>query len=183
LLLKFGNPRRGTRLMRRVVLLVAVSAAAAAIVGSVGSGKAFAYGKADQPLAQLTLSANCDNPSFPLCFPPGPNGTGGVGLGGIWAWVEIDTGGTGDMTGAGCGHTQGGGGPGSAGAGPLGPTSITWEQVSGNQIPPGFFVLGNDPNGQYYIVNELGPFAFPVTTGHYSVRLAPGVQIQATVAP
>jgi hypothetical protein len=46
-----------------------------------------------------------------------------------------------------------------------------------------FFVLGNDPNGQYYIVNELGPFAFPVTTGHYSVRLAPGVQIQATVAP
>lgn len=163
--------------MRRVLLLVAVCAALAAIIGSVGSGKAFAYGKADQPLAQITLSANCDNASFWLCQPDA------VGLGGIWAWVEVDANGTGDMTGAECGHTQGGGGRGSAGAGPLGPTDITWEKVSSSQIPSGFFVLGTDPNDQYYIVNELGPFAFAVTNGHYSLRLATGVQIQATVAP
>lgn len=169
--------------MRKASVLVLLVAGLAAIAGFIGVGKASAYGKSDQPLAQLTLSANCDNPSFPLCFPPQPDGSGGVGLGGIWAWVEVDTGGTGDMTGAECGHTQKGGGPGSAGAGPLGPSDITWEQVSGSEIPDGFFRLGTDPTDQYYIVNELGPFAFPVTTGHYSVRLAPGVQIQATVAP
>lgn len=165
--------------MRKMLLLAAVAFTAAVIV-AVSPGTALAYGHNDQPLAQLTLSANCDNSSFFLCA---SSEQGGVGLGGIWAWVELDAGGTGDMTGAACGHVQGGGGPGSAGAGPLGPTSITWEQVSGSQIPDGFFVLGTDPNNQYYIVNELGGFAFPVTTGHYSTRLAPGVQIQATVAP
>ncbi len=169
--------------MRKALVLCALVAAFAAITGFTSAGKALAYGKADQPLAQLTLSANCDNPSFPLCFPPQPDGSGGVGLGGIWAWIEVDAGGTGDMTGAGCGHTVGGGGRGSAGAGPLGPSDITWEIMSADQIPQGFFVLGNDPNGRYYVINELGPFAFPVTTGHYSVQLAPGVQIQATVAP
>lgn len=164
--------------MRKVLLLAAVAAAVAVVLAMLAPGQAFAYGKADQPLAQLTLSANCDNASFWLCDP-----VTGVGLGGIWAWVEVDANGIGDMTGAECGHTQGGGGPGSAGAGRLGPSDITWETVSAAQIPPMFFRLGTDPTDQYYIVNELGPFAFPVTTGHYSVRLAPGVQIQATVAP
>ncbi len=162
--------------MRKALLLVVLVAGFAAFTGFFGAGKALAYGKADHPLAQLTLSANCDNPSFPLCSP-----TTGVGLGGIWAWVEVDAGGTGDMTGAGCGHSGAGGG--GSGGGPLGPAEITWEQVSGSEIPPGFFQLGTDKNDQYYIVNELGPFAFPVTNGHYSTRLAPGVQIQATVAP
>jgi hypothetical protein len=164
--------------MKKGLVLVGLVVAFAAIIGFTSAGRALAYGNADQPLAQLTLSANCDNPSFPLCSP-----TTGVGLGGIWAWVEVDANGTGDMTGAGCGHTVGGGGPHQAGAGPLGPTDITWEMMSAEQLPPGFFILGNDPNDQYYVVNELGPFAFPVTSGHYSTRLAPGVQIQATVAP
>jgi hypothetical protein len=174
-----GVEGEGCLLMRKMFVLVAVVAVVAAAVAALGTGKALAYGHADHPVAQLTLSANCDNPSFPLCAPP-PDG---VGLGGIWAWIEVDQGGTGDMTGAECGHTVHGGGPGSAGAGPLGPSDITWETVSAADIPSGFFQLGTDPNDQYYIVNELGPFAFPVTTGHYSVRLAPGVQIQATVAP
>jgi hypothetical protein len=162
--------------MRKAILLVALVAGLAAITGFFGTGKALAYGKADQPLAQLALSANCDNPSFPLCSP-----TTGVGLGGIWAWVEVDANGTGDMTGAGCDHAGAGGG--GSGGGPLGPTDITWEIMSLQQLPPQFFVLGHDPNDQYYVINELGPFAFPVTNGHYSTRLAPGVQIQATVAP
>jgi hypothetical protein len=91
------------------------------------------------------------------------------------------------MTGAACSHTVHGGGPGSAGAGPLGPRDITWETMSAAQFTAIFgnqgLILGSDPNDEYYVVNELGPFAFPVTTGHYSVRLATGVQIQATVAP
>ena len=144
------------------------------MTGFAGAKNALAYGKADQPLAQLTLSANCDNRSFPLCSPAG------VGLGGIWAWVEIDANGTGDMTGAGCGHSGTGGG--GAGAGPLGPTGITWTKVDAADIPSGFFAVGADPNDQYYVVSGL-PFAFPVTTGHYSTRLAPGVQIQSTIAP
>jgi hypothetical protein len=167
--------------MRRTFLLVAVVAVVAAAVAALGTGKALAYGHADQPVAQLTISANCDNPSFPLCSPDA------VGLGGIWAWVEVDANGTGDMTGAECQHTVHGGGPGSAGAGPLGPSDITWETMTAedftSQFGPEGFILGTDPNDQYYVVNELGPFAFPVTTGHYSVRLATGVQIQATVAP
>jgi hypothetical protein len=169
--------------MRQVFLFVAVVSVLLAGIAAAGTGSAFAYGHADKPLAQLTVSANCDNPSFPLCAAP-PDG---VGLGGIWAWVEIDQGGTGDMTGAACSHTVHGGGPGSAGAGPLGPRDITWETMSAAQFTAIFgnqgLILGSDPNDEYYVVNELGPFAFPVTTGHYSVRLATGVQIQATVAP
>ena len=166
--------------MRKILVLVVLAAGLAAVTGFAGAKNALAYGKADQPLAQLTVSANCDNPSFPLCAPPGPDGTGGVGLGGIWAWVEIDTGGGGDMTGAACGHAGAGGG--GSGAGPLGPTEITWTIVHAADIPPMFFQLGVDPNDQYYKVSGL-PFAFPVTPGHYSTRLAPGVQIQSTTAP
>jgi hypothetical protein len=161
--------------MRKALVLVVLVAGLAAITGFTGAKNALAYGKADRPLAQLTVSANCDNPSFPLCSP-----TTGVGLGGIWAWVEIDTGGTGDMTGAGCGHSGAGGG--GSGAGPLGPTEITWTMVHSSGIPSGFFQLGTDPSDEYYLVSGL-PFAFPVTQGHYSTRLAPGVQIQSTTAP
>jgi hypothetical protein len=46
--------------------------------GVLGAGKALAYGHADQPLAQLTISANRDNQTFWLCQPDA------VGLGGIW---------------------------------------------------------------------------------------------------
>lgn len=135
-----------------------------------------AYGSADHPLAQIEVSANCDNASFPLCAAP----PAGVGLGGIWLWMEIDTGGWGDVAGAGCSHLNG-----VNGAGPVNGT-FPWSGFHGTpgQIEstfPGTFVVGTDPGGNYYIV-PFG-FAFPVTTGHYSVRLATGVFIQATVAP
>jgi hypothetical protein len=135
---------------------------------------AAAYGSQDQPLAQIELSANCNNPSYPLCAPP----PAGVGLGGIWLWIEIDSNNTGDVAGAGCGHVRGvGGGAGSISG------DITWTRSTG--VPPGAFAFGTDPTNTYYVV-PMGPgevFAFPVTVGHYSFMPAPAVTIQLQVAP
>lgn len=83
-----------------------------------GSTSAFAYGAADHAVAQVEISGNCDNPSFPLCAPE-PDG---VRTGGVWAWCELNstggdaTSGTMDATVAFCSHVVGGGGPGGAGA-------------------------------------------------------------------
>jgi hypothetical protein len=140
------------------------------------AGSAVAYGKADHPLAQVEVSANCNNPGFPLCAPP-PDG---VGLGGIWLWIEIDQGGTADVAGAGCSHLKGVTGADSIRG------EAPWWSFHGSAADlaaafPGTFVVGTDPNNDYYVV-PFG-FAFPVTTGHYAVRLATGVFIQAQVAP
>jgi len=128
------------------------------------------------------VSANCDNPSFPLCAPV-PNG---VGLGGIWFWVEIDANGSGDLSGAAAGHTVGGGGPGSAGGGSI-KTTAEWSYTTAEAAPPGAINFGAiDPGDNYYLVNinDGGPpWLIPVTTGHYGTHLAPGVQIQINVAP
>ena len=151
------------RLLIPTALLVAASFAASPT-------SAAAYGQADHPLAQIELSANCNNPDFPLCQQ--------VGLGGIWLWIEIDAGGSGDIAGAGCGHIRGvGGGAGSIRG------DITWTKSSG--IPAGAFAAWTDPTNTYYVV-PLGPgeaFAFPVTVGHYSAMPAPAVAIQLQVAP
>src|SRR6266487_2846546 len=116
--------------MRKVVLLVALVAAVAAIAGAAGTGKAFAYGRADHPIAQVEISGNCNNPSFDLCQH--------VGLGGVWAWAELDTAGgitssgTMDYTLTFCDHAGPGGGPHSAGA------------------------FGHPGEGVWYTVNSLG---------------------------
>jgi hypothetical protein len=142
------------------------------------SNVAAAYGKADQPLAQLEFSGNCNNPSFPLCASPEQ---GGVGLGGIWLWVEVDANSTGDIAGAGCGHVRGGGG----GAGSI-RGEITWTYGTIlDAFAAGAFPLGQDPSNKYYIVT-LGPgeaFAWPTTVGHYSLHPAPGVALEAQTAP
>lgn len=135
---------------------------------------AAAYGAQDQPLAQIEFSGNCNNPSYPLCAPP-PDG---VGLGGIWLWIEIDAGGSGDVAGAGCGHIRGVGGGGEPIVG-----DITWYRSTG--VPEGAFAFGADPTNTYYVV-PLGPgevFAFPVTVGHYSFMPVPAVAVQLQVAP
>jgi hypothetical protein len=155
-------------------LLVAASLLAVATLGSTTGGVA-AYGRADRPLAQIELSANCNNPGFPLCFPPE---AGGFGLGGIWLWIEIDSSGAGDLAGAGCGHIRGVGG----GAGPI-RGDITW---TGSVGPQGFNFFAFDPNNLYYNVTLPGQpsvFSFPQTVGHYSFKPAPGVTIQVQVAP
>ena len=146
------------------------------------AAEALAYGKADQPLAQLEFSANCDNPNFPPCAPPPAGG----GTGGIWLWVEVDAvNNSVDFAGAGCFHTVGGiGGPGGAGAGPIRGTG-TWTYGTLETLPANAFPVAIDPNDQYYVVT-LDPqdiFAFPVTQGHYSAHPAPGVSVQTTVAP
>jgi hypothetical protein len=152
-----------------VRLLIPVAMLVSAGLGASTTGAA-AYGNADQPLAQIELSANCNNPSYSLCQL--------VGLGGVWLWIEIDSGGSGDVAGAGCGHIRGDGG----GAGPI-VGEITWTKATG--VPVGAFATGLDPTNTYYVV-PFGPgeaFAFPVTVGHYSFLPVPGVALETQVAP
>ena len=164
--------------IRPLRLLLAAGLLAAASLGAAAPGVA-AYGKADGPLAQIELSANCNNPDFPLCF-PAPDG---FGLGGVWLWIEIDGGagalsGEADIAGSVCGHVRGEGG---------GATSIRgefdWWLSSPN---PSGDLLFLDPNDTYYNV-DLGAFggvaSFPATQGHYSLHPAPGVAIELQVAP
>ncbi|MGE5156304.1 MAG: hypothetical protein ACM3JP_02280 [Betaproteobacteria bacterium] len=159
--------------MRPIPVLRALLLGTLLAIASLGLGTsgAAAYGKADQPLAQIEFSGNCNNDSFFLCAPP----PAGFGLGGIWLWIEIDAGGSGDVAGAGCGHVKGFGG----GAGPI-VGDITWT----GGAPQGE-VFFPDPNNLYYNVT-LGPgetIAFPQTVGHYSFKPAPAVTIQLQVAP
>ena len=146
----------------RVALLAGLLAGA--LLGGTAGGVA-AYGAADQPLAQIELSANCNNQA--LC-------TGPFGLGGVWLWIEIDADGTGDIAGAGCEHFIGG--PGFAD--PI-RGEITW-------TGPGLagFPIFIDPNGKYYNVTFGGDvISFPQTVGHYSWHPAPGVTYELQVAP
>jgi hypothetical protein len=153
--------------------------AGAALVGallSVGAGGVLAYGHADQPLAQLELSANCVNRNSPFCAPDS------LGLGGIWVWVEIDADGTADAAGAGCQHL-----PGVFGGAESIRGQFEWTGFSGSIADlqtayPGAFVVGTDPHDGYYVLPELG-FAFPMTTGHYTLTLDKGVFLQSQVAP
>jgi hypothetical protein len=157
------------QIVKLLRLLIPAALLVAASIGA-SSSSAAAYGSADQPLAQIELSANCNNPDFALCQQ--------VGLGGIWLWIEIDAGGSGDIAGAGCGHVRGGGG----GAGSI-RGDITWTRSTG--VPQGAFAFGRDPTNTYYVIT-LGPgetFAFPVTVGHYSFNPVPSVTIQLQVAP
>ncbi len=154
----------------RLLRVVALGAALAVAALGVTTGSAFAYGKADAPLAQLELSANCTNAASPFCAPSM------FGLGGIWLWIEIDTGGTADVAGAGCGHVPGFGG----GAGSIKGT-FPWWYSDAEHLPAGTIAVGTDPHDQYYAT--VFGFAFPVTTGHYTLTLDRGVFLQAQVAP
>jgi len=144
------------------------------------NGSAHAYGRADSPLAQIEFSGNCDNPSFGFCAPP----PAGVGIGGIWFWVEIDADGTGDLSGAVCGHTFG--------KGPSGAQSIKgaahWSySTRADAMNQGAFGLPGivDPHDHYYLVTIPSgeKFLFPTTVGHYSFTPVHGVTLQLQVAP
>jgi hypothetical protein len=191
--------------MRKGLMLVALVAALAAVVGVWGSGKALAYGKADQPLAQVEVSGNCTNATW--C-----NANFG-GTGGLWIWAELDADHGVDATFAGCGHTVGGGGPGSAGAGG-GPVSGSWQSannlfdvfnVNANAFPIAL-ALNSDGslnlNVPYYVITLHGGgpegdfvFAVPAQFGHYNYSglqfgngiqpgtKIPGLNFQTQVAP
>jgi hypothetical protein len=185
--------------MRKLVLLVT---ALCVVAGLVGTGRALAYGHADQPVAQVEVSGNCNNASF--C-----NANFG-GTGGVWIWAELDGDGSVDATFAGCGHTVGGsGGPGGAGGGG-GPASGTWtlasnifDAVSDPNVFPVGLALNSDgslnTSVPYYVItlDVGGPFeiAVPAQVGHYNYSglqfingippgtKIPGVNFQTQVAP
>jgi hypothetical protein len=177
--------------MRKASLYVAMAAAMVAAVAAFGTGNAFAYGHADQPIAQVEISGNCNNPGFALCQE--------VGLGGVWAWAELDTaggstsGGSMDFTIAFCGHSGPGGGPHSAGGGG-GPGEGVWQKVD---TLGEAFALGGAPffdtsvtYSAYYVLDFFpgsGPDDFiaivPASYGHYGLNPVPAVAIQTTVAP
>lgn len=187
--------------MRKAVLLVALVAAFAALAGAAGSGKALAYGHADQPVAQVEISGNCDNPDFWFCRDV-------VGVGGVWAWAELDQVPSSTMLGwnemdatiAFCNHTQGGGGPGSAGAfGHPDPFGV-WQEfaslpeaelATGGAAAPILAPLGSADayTGAVYVLDffpgQSDDFdvVVPAAQGHYSARPVPGVSLQIQVAP
>jgi len=167
--------------MRRFFVVVAVLAAAALAGGLASSAGAYGGGSSHDTW-QVGLSFNCNNPSF--C---------GDDLGGFWGWVEFDRFADGSITGdaelTGCGHSVGGGGPGTAGAG-----HIRIDITAAHMAPAG----PDDPNpgGQVFYVDHnvvtyvghgasappviddpdfLGDTNIPAEAGHYSFHPAPGV--------
>ncbi len=142
--------------MRRSVVLVAALIAAAALAAAF-AGSAGAYGGgATHDTWQIGLSFNCDSPT--LCA---------GGQGGFWGWVELDRWAdgsiTGDIKGADCGHTTGGGG---AGAGPVN------VDVYAAHIDPtnGDFIVDSASDPGF-----LGDSGIPSTAGHYAAHPAPGI--------
>jgi hypothetical protein len=142
---------------------------ALATIGFTAGGVA-AYGRADQPLAQVEFSGNCDNPSFAFCQQ--------VGVGGIWLWIEIDANHTADIRGSQCGHGAGG-----SGASPIRADGVTWWWSATPEGTPAVLNPNLDPNGYYNLA--LGPetLSFDVTQGHYSAHPVPGVSVNWQVAP
>lgn len=144
---------------------------------AVQQSSAAAYGAADQPLAQIEVSVNCNNPDAAFC-----EGEAGGG----WFWIEVDEGGTGDIAGAFCGHTIGGiGGPGGAGAiGVRGDIEWSYSNMA-DGLAAGAELAAEDPGDSYYLVTvpdgEL--VLFPTTPGHYSYHPDPGVALELQVAP
>lgn len=78
-----------TKISCAFVVLIVVSV----LLGAAPS-TALAYG--NDALWQIGLSFNCNNRD--LCLNPP------FGVGGVWGWIEFDTGGEGDATLAGCTH-------------------------------------------------------------------------------
>jgi hypothetical protein len=170
--------------MRRWFLMLAALAAAAALAAGFASSAGAYGGGASHDMWQVGLSFNCNNPSF--C---------GDELGGFWGWAEFDRYSDGSITGdaefAGCGHTIGGGGPGSAGAGHIS-VDVTAAHIGpgGPDDPPGVNVFYIDHNVttsifQGTVVDDpefLGDSGIPADAGHYSFHPAPGVAGSVQVA-
>jgi hypothetical protein len=141
--------------MRRLVLLVAALVAAAAVSAGFATSAGAYGGGASHDTWQVGLSVNCDNPT--LCA--GQEG-------GFWGWAEFDRWGngsiTGDVQGAGCAHTTGGGG---AGAGHES-VDIYAAHIGDN----GDFIIDNASNPDF-----LGDSGIPAAAGHYMNHDAPGI--------
>ncbi len=175
--------------MRRLLIVIAVLAAALAVTMGFASSAGAYGGGSTHDTWQVGLSFNCNNASF--C---------GEDLGGFWGWVEFDRFADGTITGdadlAGCGHSVGGGGPGSAGAGHL-HLDVTEAHIGPSQpddpnYPEGhvFYIDHNvatfTGHGPPVTVTDdedfLGDSGIPAEPGHYSSHPAPGVAFVLQVA-
>ena len=173
--------------MRRTLVLLAALAGAAVLAGGLSSSAGAYGGGATHDMWQIGLSFNCNNPTF--C---------GQDLGGFWGWAEFDRYANGTITGdaefAGCGHTTGGGGPGSAGAGHVS-VDITAAHIGsgGPDDPPGVHVFYVDHNVVTFTFQGhtfrqvddpefLGDSGMPSDAGHYSFHPAAGVAGEVQVA-
>jgi hypothetical protein len=174
--------------MRRALVTVAALAAAAALAAGFAASAGAYGGGSSHDTWQVGLSFNCNNPSF--C---------GNDLGGFWGWVEFDRAADGTITGdaqlAGCGHSVGGGGPGSAYAGhaDVDATSVHIGPAGPDGPNPGghvFFVDSNEVtftgHGTPVTVTDdpdfLGDTGIPVEPGHYSFHPASGVAFVLNVS-
>jgi hypothetical protein len=167
--------------MRRLLLVLAALSAAAALAAGFASSASAYGGGSGHDMWQVGLSFNCNNPSY----------CGADELGGFWGWAEFDRYSDGSITGdaefAGCGHTTGGGGPGSAGAGHTS-VDVTAAHIGpgGPDDPPGvsvFYIDHNVVTGSFQgqkqtMVDDpefLGDSGIVADPGHYSFHPAPGV--------
>jgi hypothetical protein len=176
---------RGERVMRRSFLLLAALAAAVALAAGFASSAGAYGGGASHDTWQVGLSFNCDNPASSFCQNPE---TGLPELGGFWGWVEFDRAADGTITGdaqlTGCGHTTGGGGPGSAGAGHEDVDITAAHLVAAGPDDPNF----GTPGAQVFFVDSasssdfLGDSGIPAEAGHYSFHPDPGVAFNLNVA-
>ena len=175
----------------KLVLFACLVTAITSVAAVVAPGKALAYGSADQPIAQVEISGNCNNPSFPLCQE--------VGLGGVWAWAELDTtagntsSGSMDYTLTFCGHSGPGGGAHTAGAFGHPGEGVWWKTSDlGAAFAAGgapFFDPSQTYSAYYVLDFQTGTGSddfiaiVPASYGHYGINPVPGVAIQTQVAP
>lgn len=147
------------------------------------AGPAQAYGgDGSMDVYQLTISFNCDNPSF----------CGSQNLGGFWGWGELDhnpsTGAnTGDAELTGCGHNGQ-----FSGASHTSVDITRWWVAPGSAGPMTFFTDEVDTStfrGQTQVVTSTGnDIGVPAVPGHYSSQQIfgftppPGVSAQIQVA-
>jgi hypothetical protein len=168
--------------MRRIRLLMASLLVMTALLFGT---TATAYGGgADHDMWQVGISFNCNNPDF--C---------GHSLGGFWAWAEFDRSADGiqtwgDVEGAGCFHTVGGGG--GAGAVHVSLEIESWTIEPGSAGPQTFFASGEETDSfrghtQTFDVTHFDT-GVPAIPGHYSASDVfgfdppPGIAIEIQVA-
>jgi len=180
-----GAMGREDQMRRSFALVVSMSAVAVLLVAFAAPAGAYGGG-AGHDTWQIGVSFNCNNPS--AC---------GNELGGFWGWAEFDRSvdGTqtwGDAEFAGCGHTVGGGGPGSAGAGHISVESERWTIAPGDAGPMTFFASGEETDffRNSKVATDFTDLdtGFPAVPGHYSTDeifgfpAPPGVAAQIQVA-
>lgn len=157
----------GSNWLRAACLAGAFAAGtvASAFVPGVAQAQGSSYSGAEY---QVTFALNCNNPSAPC--------QNVFGLGGLWGWVALMPGGTGNAQVTACDH--GGSGPAGAQHFSFDPT---WSTFPSSSAPTP--ITPTDPNGEYLAIsNPVGLPPLPATYGHYTVSFL-GATGEITIAP